>query len=127
MAAAAGILLFLGSGTSARLASGGRRGINWTNIVGDATSKSAYFKGFRGSSIRALASQGNNNYMNYLGRPPARRRDEERETQGGVDSFVNGSEFKCKSLSDRNPQTLNGGEQKRGGALHDALRCFDRQ
>ena len=89
MAAAAGILLFLGSGTSARLASGGRRGINWTNIVGDATSKSAYFKGFRGSSIRALASQGNNNYMNYLGRPPARRRDEERETQGGVDSFVN--------------------------------------
>ena len=36
-------------------AAGGRRGINWTNIVGDATSKSAYFKGFRGSSIRALA------------------------------------------------------------------------
>ena len=98
-------------------AAGGRRGINWTNIVGDATSKSAYFKGFRGSSIRALASQGNNNYMNYLGR----------DRPGGVDSFVNGSEFKCKSLSDRNPQTLNGGEQKRGGALHDALRCFDRQ
>ena len=85
--AAAGILLFLGSGTSARLASGGRRrGINWTNIVvGDATSKSAYFKGFRGSSISTLARQGNNNYMNYLGRP----RDGETGRQGGVDSFVN--------------------------------------
>ena len=32
-----------------------RRGTNWTNIVGDATSKSAYFKGFRGSSISAVA------------------------------------------------------------------------
>ena len=77
--AAEGILLFLGSGTSARLASGGRRGINWTNIVGDATSKSAYFKGFRGSSIRALASQGNNNYMNYLGRPRPPACEMERE------------------------------------------------
>ena len=55
-----------------------RRGTNSTNIVvGDATSKSAYFKGFRGSSIRALA--GWEQQLHELFGP----------RQGGVDSFVN--------------------------------------
>ena len=58
-------------------------------VVGDATSKIAYFKGFRGSSI----SDSNDNYMNYLGRPATFRDGHE---SAGVDSFV--ITAKCKSL-----------------------------
>ena len=59
-------------------AAGGRRWTDSTNIVvGDATSKSAYFKGFRGSSISTLA-RGTTITCTLFG-PPARGMERDKE------------------------------------------------